>query len=120
LFSPGQHACLRRFPRYGGPRREASPLPGALVVDDPGNDGEASHFSGSIALIARCPFMPPVIIAVKPELRSKGLDRLRCGWHVRYEFCGLSAEIAVTAENEAEARVKAGDQLRRRGLKLAV
>jgi len=60
--------------------------------------------------------MPPVIIAVKPELRSKGLDRLRCG----YEFCGLSAEIAVTAENEAEARVKAGDQLRRRGLKLAV
>jgi hypothetical protein len=56
---------------------------------------------------------------VRPELRSKGLDRLRCGWHVRYEFCGLSAEIAVTAENEAEARAKAVDQLRRRGLKLA-
>jgi hypothetical protein len=44
--------------------------------------------------------MSPTIIGVKPELRSRGLDRLRCCWHVRYEFCGLSAEIAVTAENE--------------------
>jgi len=63
--------------------------------------------------------MPPVIIAVKPELRSKGLDRLRCGWHVRYEFCGLSVQIAVYAENEAEARAKAVEQLRLRGLKVA-
>ena len=61
----------------------------------------------------------PIVLEVKPELRSKGLDRLRCCWHVRFQFCGLSAEIAVTAENEAEARAKAVDQLRRRGLKLA-
>jgi hypothetical protein len=37
----------------------------------------------------------PVITGITPELRSRGLDRLRFGWHVRYEFCGLSAEIAV-------------------------
>jgi len=30
-----QHACLQRFPRYGGPRSEASPLPSAWSVDDP-------------------------------------------------------------------------------------
>jgi hypothetical protein len=83
------------------------------------NEGETVAFSGSITLIAHYPFMLPTIIGVTPELRSKALDRLRCGWHVRYEFCGLSAEIAVTAENEAEARAKAVDQLRRRGLKLA-
>src|SRR5512132_4064716 len=36
-----------------------------------------------------------------------------------YQFCGLSAEITVYAENEAEARAKAVDQLRLRGLKVA-
>jgi hypothetical protein len=48
-----------------------------------------------------------VITSVKPELRSKGLDRRQCCWHVSYRFCGLSAEIIVSAANEAEARAKA-------------
>ena len=66
------------------------------------------------------PYMQsPIILGVKPELRSKGLDRLRCCWHVGYQFCGLSAEIIVYAESEAHAQAKAVDQLRRRGLKLA-
>jgi len=56
------------------------------------------------------------------------LDRRRCQggwgrsercWHVRDQFCGLSAEIAVYAENEAEARARAAGQLRLRGLKVA-
>ena len=63
--------------------------------------------------------MIPMIDGVRPELRSKGLDRLQCCWHVRYQFCGLSAEITVYAENEAEARAKAVDELRLRGLKVA-
>jgi hypothetical protein len=62
--------------------------------------------------------MPPVITSIKPELRSKGLDRRQCCWHVSYRFCGLSAEIPVYAENEAETRAKAVDQLRLRGLKV--
>ena len=41
---------------------------------------------------------------VRPEQRSHGLDRLQCCWHVRYQFCGLLAEITVNAEDEAEAR----------------
>ncbi len=61
----------------------------------------------------------PVIIGIRPEKRSKGLDRLQCCWHVSYQFCSLSAEIAVYAENEAQARAKAVDQLRLRGLKVA-
>jgi hypothetical protein len=63
--------------------------------------------------------MMPIIVGIRPEGRSKGLDRLQCCWHVRYQFCGLSAEITVYAENEAEARAKAIDQLRLRGLKVA-
>jgi hypothetical protein len=63
--------------------------------------------------------MMPVIIDVRPEQRSHGLDRLQCCWHVRYQFRGLSAEITVNAEDEAEARAKAVDQLRLRGLKVA-
>jgi hypothetical protein len=46
--------------------------------------------------------MPPLIISIKPELRSKGLDRRQCCWHVSYRFCD-SAEITVHAENEADA-----------------
>jgi hypothetical protein len=61
--------------------------------------------------------MMPVITSEKRS--SKGLDHLQCCWHVRYEFCGLSAQIAVYAENEAEARAKAVEQLRLRGLKVA-
>jgi hypothetical protein len=61
---------------------------------------------------------PPIIISVRPELRSKGQDRVRC-WRVTYQFCGLSAEITVYAESDADARAKAVDQLRRRGLKVA-
>ena len=60
--------------------------------------------------------MPP---SIKPELRSKGLDRRQCCCHVSYRFCDLSAEITVYAENETEARAKAVDRLRLRGLKVA-
>ena len=60
----------------------------------------------------------PVITAIKPEGRSKGLDDLRC-WHVAYRFCGLTAEIIVYAQDDAEARAKAVHQLRLRGLKVA-
>ena len=60
--------------------------------------------------------MTPVITGTRPELRSKSADHC---WHVRYQFCDLSAEITVYAENEAEARTKAVDQLRSRGLKVA-
>jgi hypothetical protein len=63
--------------------------------------------------------MSPIIIGVRPELHSRGIDRLRCCWHVTYRFCDLPAEITVYAENEAAARAKAIDQLRRRGLKVA-
>jgi hypothetical protein len=63
--------------------------------------------------------MRPVITSIKAELRSKGLDRRQCCWHVSYQFCGLSAEITVYAENEAEARTKAVNQLRQRGLNVA-
>jgi hypothetical protein len=63
--------------------------------------------------------MPPLITSIKPELRSKGLDRRQCCWHVSYQFCDLSAEITVYAENEADARAKAVDQLRVWGLKVA-
>jgi hypothetical protein len=63
--------------------------------------------------------MLPVITSIKPELRSKGLDRRQCCWHVSYQFCDLSAEITVYAESEADARAKAVDQLRLRGLKVA-
>ena len=62
--------------------------------------------------------MLPVITSINPELRSNGLDRRKCCWHVSYQFCDLSAEIAVYAENEAEARAKAVAQLRLRGLKV--
>jgi hypothetical protein len=63
--------------------------------------------------------MLPVIDGVRPEPRSEVIDHVRRARHVRYQFCGLSAEITVQAENEAEARAKAADQLRRRGLKFA-
>jgi hypothetical protein len=63
--------------------------------------------------------MMPVIGGIRMEARSERLDRLQCSWHVRYRFCDLSAEITVYAESEADARAKAVDQLRLRGLKLA-
>jgi hypothetical protein len=53
----------------------------------------------------------PVITAIKPERQSKGLDDLRC-WHVAYRFCGLTAEIIVYAQDDAEARAKAVHQQR--------
>ena len=59
----------------------------------------------------------PVITALRPEERSKALHDLRC-WHVGYKFCGLTAEVAVYARDEAEARAKAVDQLRARGLRV--
>jgi len=36
-----------------------------------------------------------------------------------YQFCGVSAEIAVYTESETEARAKAAAQLRLHGLKVA-
>jgi hypothetical protein len=51
--------------------------------------------------------MMPVIEDIRPDLRSKGLDQQQCCWHVRYRFCDLSAEIAVYAGIEAEARAQA-------------
>jgi hypothetical protein len=63
-------------------------------------------------------YMTATITDVKCDLRSKQLGDLRC-WHVGYNFCDLFAEIIVYADNEADARAKAVDQLRRRGLKLA-
>jgi hypothetical protein len=64
-------------------------------------------------------FMIPVITGIRSELRGKRADRLQRCWHVRYQLCGLSAEITVYAETEAEARAKAADELRLRGLKVA-
>jgi hypothetical protein len=63
--------------------------------------------------------MTPAITAIKPEAHSKGLDRARCCWHVGYEFCGLNAEIAVYANDEAGARSRAVEELRNRGLRIA-
>ncbi len=40
-------------------------------------------------------------------------------WHVGYQFCGISAEITVYAADALEARGKAVDELRMRGLKVA-
>jgi len=62
--------------------------------------------------------MKPFIDGAKPELRSEALDRLRGSWQVAYQFCGLSDQIAVRAESEAEALAKAADELRMRGLKI--
>ena len=63
--------------------------------------------------------MIPVITGIRPKPRGKRADRLQRCWHVSYQFCELSAEVTVYAENEAEARAKAMDQLRLRGLKVA-
>ena len=60
--------------------------------------------------------MTPVITGTRLEPRSNSADHC---WHVCYQFCGLSAEITVHADNEADARSKAADQLRLRGLKVA-
>ena len=80
--------------------------------------GSSSRFVGKRATDSFACMMPPVITSIKFELRSKGLDRRQCCWHVSYQFCDLSAEISVYAENEAEARAQAVRQLRRRGLKV--
>ena len=41
-----------------------------------------------------------VIDGIRPVCGSRELDRLQCCWHVGYQFCGLSAEITVSAENK--------------------
>jgi hypothetical protein len=61
---------------------------------------------------------PKFTDGIRPEARSRGSVPLQCCWHVRYEFCGLSAEITVYAENKTEARAKAVNQLCVRGLKV--
>jgi hypothetical protein len=66
-----------------------------------------SRQDGPTAIIARYTRMMPVIEDIRPDLRSKGLDQQQCCWHVRYRFCDLSAEIAVYAGIEAEARAQA-------------
>jgi hypothetical protein len=63
--------------------------------------------------------MRPFIDGVRPEKRFERLDRLRRSWQVAYQFCGLSAQITVQAENEADALAKAADELRMRDLKVA-
>jgi hypothetical protein len=62
--------------------------------------------------------MMAVIDGVRLERRSKGANDLRC-WHVNYRFCGVSAETTVYAHDKAEARAKAPNRLRKRGLKVA-
>ena len=59
----------------------------------------------------------PVTIALRPEERSQGLNNLR-SWHVGYQLCDLKAEITVYAKDEVEARAKAVEQLRVRGLRV--
>jgi hypothetical protein len=71
---------------------------------------------GSTAIIGRYAGMTPVVTGIRPEPRAKSADHC---WHVRYQFCGLSAQITVLAENEVDARAKAIDQLRMRGLRIA-
>jgi len=61
--------------------------------------------------------MAPKITAAWPDPQSS-TDGVRC-WHVAYEFCEVSAHITVHAKDEPEARTKAAEQLRIRGLKVA-
>jgi len=79
-----------------------------------------ARYTGDTIVVLKEPVTTrPVIIGARAEPRSEVIDRRQCAWHVRYQFCGLSAEITVHAESEVEARAKAADRLRRRGLKLA-
>jgi hypothetical protein len=41
----------------------------------------------------------PVITAIRPAVRSKGLNDLRC-WHVGYQLCDLTAEVTVYARTK--------------------
>lgn len=79
---------------------------------------DSTQRSNVIPLHAVIPKLP-VIVGIRPEKRSKAaLDRSQWCWHVSYQFCGLSADIIVHAQNEADAHSKAVDQLRARGLKV--
>jgi hypothetical protein len=69
--------------------------------------------------IPRYVFMMPVITEIKPGLRSKVLDRLQCSGASATNFCGLRAEVTVSAKDQTDARAKAVYQLRLRGLKVA-
>lgn len=58
---------------------------------------------------------------VSPSCGPKGPDRQQCCWHVLYyRVCGVSAEVAVYAADEAGARSapRLSIQLRRRGLRV--
>jgi hypothetical protein len=74
---------------------------------------------GPKARLASYSLKMPVIGGVKLETEVERLGRVQRSWRVTYQFCGLLAEIAITAENEAEARAKAIHQLRQRGLKVS-
>ena len=89
-----------------------------LRVTDPSRCIRSWRSAASHPLATKRQHVTAVITAVRLERRSKGVNDLRC-WHVHYRFCGVSAEITVYANDEKEARAKAVDQLRRRGLKVA-
>jgi hypothetical protein len=60
--------------------------------------------------------MTPAIKTARPVPQSTS-DGAQL-WHVNYEFCEISATITVYAKDEAEARAKAANDLRMRGLKM--
>jgi len=102
---------LSRLPRQNAFETPAGDLP--LIISQAASRAAESD---QPSIIARYAGMTPVITGTRREPRSNSADNC---WHVCYQFCDLSAEITVYAENEADARVKAIDQLRRRSLKVA-
>ena len=106
-----------RMAREHGVARYRRPAPSSIRILPLGPFGrQVSEANNAHAVQRR--HMTAVITAVRLERRSKGLNDLRC-WHVRYRFCGVSAEITVYAHDETEARAKAVNQLCKRGLKIA-
>ena len=102
---------LSRLPRQNAFETPAGDLP--LIISQAASRAAESD---QPSIIARYASMTPVITGTRREPRSNSADHC---WHVCYQFCDLSAEITVYAENEAEARAKAVDQLRLRGLKVS-
>jgi hypothetical protein len=60
----------------------------------------------------------PVITGVWPQKQRAASNELSC-WRIDYRFCGVTAQIRLYAQNEPEARAKAVNELRVRGLKVA-
>jgi hypothetical protein len=61
--------------------------------------------------------MTPQIKAVWPSAQALPSKVGQRRWNVAYEFCEVLARVTVRAADEAEARTKATDQLRKRGLR---